>query len=131
MRANLYKYQDTIKFVYNFHAFGPMYVWPYNGEIENELEISNPEAQKIFNEIWDQGEFPSTTLHGNAINTVGYTADGECNDYILKQFDIPSVSPELANDNFFSSDFFLPYPFVAREVLRDNHPWIKHTINKL
>ena len=31
MRSTLQKYNDTIKFVYNFHAFGPMYVWPYNG----------------------------------------------------------------------------------------------------
>jgi carboxypeptidase T len=31
MRAMLYKYSDTIKMVYNFHAFGPMFVWPYNG----------------------------------------------------------------------------------------------------
>jgi len=31
MRSMLYKYQDDIKMVYNFHSFGPMYVWPYNG----------------------------------------------------------------------------------------------------
>ena len=75
--------------------------------------------------------FPVSTLSGNAMKTVGYKADGECNDYILKAFDIPSVSPELGNDNIFSSDFFLPYDFVSRDVLRDNHPWIKHTIEKL
>lgn len=127
----LYKYKDDLKFVYNFHSFGPMYIWPYNGEIDNELDISNPEAKRIFNEIWDGAKFPTTTLHGNAIKTVGYVADGEANDYILKKFDIPSVSPELASDNFFSSDFFLPYDFVTREVLRDNHPWIHYTIQKL
>lgn len=44
MRNLLYKYQDTIKFVYNFHAFGPMWVWPYNGENVNELAESNPVA---------------------------------------------------------------------------------------
>ena len=62
---------------------------------------------------------------------MGYLADGEANDYIMKQFNIPSVSPELGNDNIFSGEFFLPYAFVSREVLRDNHPWIKYTINKL
>ena len=131
MRDLLIKYQHDIKFVYNFHSFGPMYIWPYNGEIENELDVSNPEAKKIFNEIWDEAKFPTSTLHGNAIQTVGYLADGEANDYILKTFDIPSVSPELANDNIFSSNFFLPYDFVTREVLRDNHPWIQYTIKKL
>ena len=44
MRNMLYKYQDTIKFVYNFHAYGPMYIWPYNGENVNELAESNPVA---------------------------------------------------------------------------------------
>ena len=131
MRSMLNKYHDTIKFVYNFHAYGPMFVWPYNGEIDNELEISNPEAQRIFNEIFDEGVFPETTLKGNAIKTVGYTADGECNDYIMKQYNIPSVSPELANDDFFSNTFFIPYDFVTRGVLKDNFPWIKLTFKKL
>jgi len=131
MRNLLNKYSNTIKFVYNFHAYGPMYIWPYNGEIDNELEVSNPEAQKIFNEIWDGAKFPETTLKGNAIKTVGYTADGECNDYIMKQYNIPSVSPELANDDFFSMGFFIEYDFVARGVLRDNYPWILHTFKKL
>lgn len=31
MKALFNKYQDTIKFVYNFHSFGPLYIWPYNG----------------------------------------------------------------------------------------------------
>ena len=80
-----------------------MYIWPYNGELDNELARSNPEAQKIFNEIGDKDLFPENVLKGNAIKTVGYKADGEANDYILKTFDIPSVSPELGNDNIFSS----------------------------
>lgn len=130
MRDMLYKYQEDIKFVYNFHAFGPMYVWPYNGQLENQLAIDNPQAQRIFNEIWDEATFPSTTLKGNAIDTVGYQATGECNDYIMKQFNIPSVSPELANDDFFSNDFFLKYDYVVRNVLKDNYPWIKHTFKK-
>lgn len=131
MRDMLHKYNDTIKFVYNFHSYGPMYVWPYNSELANELEKSNPEAQRIFNEIWDHGKFPSSTLKGNAITTVGYLASGEANDYIMHEFNIPSVSPELANDDYFSNDFFLPYDFVARSVLRDNYPWIFMTFKKL
>ena len=131
MRSMLTKYQNEIKFVYNFHAFGPMWIWPYNGEIDNELALRNPVAQNVFNEIWDGAKFPDNTLHGNAINTVGYIADGECNDYIMRQFDIPSVSPELANDNFFSNQFFLEYDFVVRDVLRDNYLWVHYTFKKL
>lgn len=70
-------------------------------------------------------------MKGNAIKTVGYLASGEANDYILHEFGIPSVSPELANDDFFSNDFFLPYPFVTRSVLRDNQDYIFTTMKKL
>jgi len=66
MRNLLMKHQDEIKFVYNFHSYGPMWVWPYNGEVKNELAESNPLAQKVFNEIWEEAKFPSSTLHGNA-----------------------------------------------------------------
>jgi len=65
------------------------------------------------------------------MQTVGYQANGEANDYIMKAFNIPSVSPELGNDNFFSGEFFIQYDFVVREVLRDNNPWIIHTFKKL
>jgi len=49
----------------------------------------------------------------------------------MKQFGIPSVSPELGNDDFFSNDFFLKYDVTVRGVLRDNHPWIYHTFKKM
>ena len=49
----------------------------------------------------------------------------------MKAFNIPSISPELANDNYFSGEFFIQYDFVVREVLRDNEPWIMHTFKKL
>lgn len=131
MRGMLYKYMDNIKIAYNFHAFGPMYVWPYNGAHPDKLQEENPDAQAIFNEIWDGAVFPESTLKGNAIQTVGYEADGEANDYIMKQFNIPSVSPELANDDFFSNSFFLEYDFVVKGVLKDNYSWVFHTFKKL
>ena len=113
IRGMLYKYMDIIKFVYNFHAYGPMYIWPYNGDLVNKLSEENPDALAIFNEIWDGAEFPENAIKGNAIDTVGYQSNGECNDYIMKQFNIPSVSPELGNDDFFSNKFFLDYDFVV------------------
>ena len=49
----------------------------------------------------------------------------------MKQFNIPSVSPELANDDFFSNWFFIEYDFVVKGVLKDNKSWIYHTFKKL
>jgi len=67
MRDLFLRHNDEVKFVYNFHAFGPMYIWPYNGQMDNQLSKENPEAQKIFNEIFDNAKFPETTLRGNAM----------------------------------------------------------------
>ena len=41
------------------------------------------------------------------------------------------MSPELANDDFFSNNFFLDYDFVVKGVLKDNFKWIFHTFKKL
>lgn len=99
--------------------------------MNNELAQTNPVAQKIFNEIWEDALFPSTTLSGNAIDTVGYISNGEANDFIMRQYDIPSVSPELGNDSVYSGDFFIWYDFAVRDILKDNASWIEHTFRKL
>ena len=41
------------------------------------------------------------------------------------------MSPELANDDYFSNTFYTPYAFVSRSIMRDNYPWIFHTFKKL
>lgn len=84
MRDLLDANKDKIVFAYNFHSYGPMYIWPYNSQMNNELARTNPVAQQVFNEIWEDALFPSTTLSGNAIDTVGYISNGEANDFIMK-----------------------------------------------
>ena len=37
IRDFLVAHQDEIKFVYNFHSYGNMYLWPYNGESPNNI----------------------------------------------------------------------------------------------
>jgi hypothetical protein len=91
-----------------------MYIWPYNGEKNNTLNEENPDAQQIFNEIWDGSKFPESTLKGNAMQTVGYISNGEANDYIMKTFNIPSISPELGNDDIFSSTFFIQNDYTCK-----------------
>ena len=44
IRDLMERYKDTIKIVYNYHSYGPMFVWPYNSELQNELARKNPEA---------------------------------------------------------------------------------------
>ena len=49
----------------------------------------------------------------------------------MHEFNIPSVSPELANDDVFSGDFVIKYDLVVRNILKDNYPWIYHTFKKM
>jgi hypothetical protein len=49
----------------------------------------------------------------------------------MHTFNIPSVSPELGNDDYYSNSFFLPSNLITRGVLRDNLPWIYHTFKKM
>ena len=44
MRDWLTAHKNEIKFVYNFHSWGNMYITPYNSEVPNNLAEENPET---------------------------------------------------------------------------------------
>ena len=58
IRDFLVSHKDEIKFVYNFHAYGNMYLWPYNSESPNNIGKKNPDVLSIFDEIWNDSTFP-------------------------------------------------------------------------
>lgn len=45
VRDFLKKRKDEIKFVYNFHCAGNLFILPYNGELPNSLYQQNPEIK--------------------------------------------------------------------------------------
>jgi len=45
--------REEIKFVYNFHSYGNMYLWPYNGSNPNDIETRSPGVLDIFMDIWN------------------------------------------------------------------------------
>ena len=109
IRDFLSSHRHSIKFVYNFHAFGNMYLWPYNGQSPNTLGTVNPDVLSVFNEIWEDSSFPAGTLRGNAWDSLRYTSSGEQSDWILGELGIPSICPEIGSSNYFSYDFIIPY----------------------
>jgi len=70
IRDFLISHKDEVKFVYNFHAYGNMYLWPYNGKSPNNLDKKNPDVLKVFTEIWNESDYPMGTLHGNAFEAL-------------------------------------------------------------
>lgn len=131
IRDFLVSHKNQIKFVYNFHAFGNMYLWPYNSQSPNTLGAVNPDVLSVFNEIWDDSSFPAGTLRGNAWEALRYTSSGEQSDWILGELGIPSICPEIGSSNFFSYDFIIPYRNVLMQVLQENINWLEYTYEKI
>jgi hypothetical protein len=48
LRTFLNEHQKQIKFVYNFHSNGNMWIYPYNGRVDNDIETRNPGILPIF-----------------------------------------------------------------------------------
>lgn len=118
IRDFLTSHKDEIKFVYNFHSYGNMYLWPYNGEKPNGIGDENPGALQVYNEIWNDSHFPTGTLRGNAWEALRYSSSGEQSDWILSELGIPSICPELGSTDLFSYSFILPYRRLVFNVLR-------------
>lgn len=108
-----------------------MYLWPYNGQSPNNIAERNGEILKVFNEIWEEAEFPPGTLKGNAWEALRYTSSGEQSDWILGTLGIPSICPEIGSGNLFSYDFTIPFRSVLIEVLEGNLNWLEHTYEKI
>lgn len=48
IRDFLVSHQNEIKFVYNFHAYANMWLWPYNGQSQNNIARVSPDAFSVF-----------------------------------------------------------------------------------
>lgn len=131
VRDFLRSHKDEVKFVYNFHSYGNMYLWPYNGSSPNDIGQKDPEALKVFSEIWNQSKFPEGTLHGNAWEALHYTSSGEQSDWILGELGIPSICPEIGSSDYFSYMWNIPFRRVVSNILEENLNWLENTYNKI
>jgi len=77
IRDFLIAHKDEIKFVYNFHAYANMWLWPYNGQAHNTISRTNPGILSVFKEIWSEADFPDHAVKGNAFDALGYISSGE------------------------------------------------------
>lgn len=102
MRDFLVARREEIKFVYNFHSYGNMYLWPYNGSNPNDIETRSPGVLDIFMDIWNASTFPTGTIKGSAWEALHYTSSGEESDWILGELGIPSICPEIGSSDYFS-----------------------------
>lgn len=83
----------------NFHSFGGMLTHPFNWARQPRLPVDD---QHIYDEI---AKIFGWQKFGPAISTVGYTADGESDDWMYGEHKIISMSPEVGPE---SGDFWPP-----------------------
>ena len=89
-------HKKEIKFVANFHSYGNMWIYPFNGKEKNPISETNPEAFLVFQEIVQMADFPSDAKNdGNSFELMGERIGGDMDDWVLKNLNIPSVTSEL------------------------------------
>lgn len=72
LRDFLTAHKDEIKFVSNTHSFGNLWVYPYNGEVKNNLKERNPVQFAVFEEIIRGAQWPDNNIHdGNSMDLMG------------------------------------------------------------
>lgn len=57
LRDFIAKHKKKIKFVYNFHSDGNLYLIPFNSKLPNELEKNYNNIYNIFREIVEEAKF--------------------------------------------------------------------------
>lgn len=105
LRDFIASHKTEIKFVINCHTSGNQFIWPYNGHEPNDLDTKNPGYLAIFQDIANNAVFPEGVLKGTSYQVIGETMGGDCDDYIMGTFGIPSVTSEMGFFGQFIKDW--------------------------
>ncbi len=119
---NLVDNNPNIVSAMNFHAFGNMWIHPFNYMHEPGKYPVNID-QKYIDFYKDFGVDVSKvtkTKYGNAIEMVNYSTDGEASDWMLGEKRIVSFSPELGSFNPKAQSFYIPQDLIF-EVIQENY----------
>lgn len=100
VRDFLTAHKEEIKFVSNTHSFGNMWIFPYNGQVHNNIQEKNPTQFMEFEEILDGAQFPDGNSNdGNSMDILGERIGGDMDDWVLATLGIPSVTNELGRES--------------------------------
>ena len=117
-----------IQVALNFHAWGPLFIMPYNSDSSPANSGVSKKAQKFYDEVFDHTGVPKGYILGNGAKTIGYTANGEASDWMLHELGIYAASPELGIDMREAEDFFIRSKGALIALVRQNFDWIEHTM---
>lgn len=132
VRDFLLSHKNEIKFVANFHSYGNMWIYPYNGKKINPIKTKNPDAFLIFSEIIEQATFPENMKNdGNSQDILGERIGGDMDDWVLSELNIPSVTNELGTINQYNDEWSVRSKEDAKKICDDNSQWLDFVYEKL
>ena len=131
MRDFLYAHPN-VKIALNFHAWGPLFITPYNWDKKKGNHELPAHAKQFYDEVhkYHTGALKGY-LAGNGMQTIGYNANGEASDWMLHELGILAMSPELGIDDRRTEDFFIRDASALVGLVQGNFSWIEHTIKLL
>ena len=118
--VNFVSEYPNVRVALNFHAFGPLFIVPFNFDSRSQNTMLRTEEQysnayQYYREIYEYAGVPDGYTFGNGATTIGYTANGEASDWMLHEKGIYAMSTELGINDKRSDTFFIS----NKEVLKD------------
>jgi hypothetical protein len=113
---------SNIKIAYNYHAYGNMMIMPFSFVDDYEKEFMNGfrDEYEAYKAILADSGLPRDVLYGNAMETVGYSGNGEASDWMLAEKRIIAFSPELGTNNDRTRTFYTGVDLMVDSVLPQN-----------
>lgn len=123
----------AIKSSMNFHAFGDLFIYPYNYLKDNQnivLKAEKPKLLAAYEEIERDAPAPKGAIWGNASKAINYIANGEASDWMIHFHDILAYSPEIGNHDKFSNHFYVSDTKKhLPTIVKDFYPTIRYFID--
>lgn len=97
MRDFLLSKKNELKFVSNFHSFGPALVIPDNANFPSTIESKFPKVSKFMDEMIADFHFESGTDIMPSVELLSFLAGGAAGDWITQTLGIPAMEPEIGS----------------------------------
>ena len=75
----------NVKMALNFHAWGPLWIYPFMFDSEDNQLLEKDYSKALdFYKMWSERvDLANGMKTGNAMQTIGYRANGEASDWML------------------------------------------------
>lgn len=124
---NFIEKNPEVKSCMNFHAWGNLYIYPYNyfPSASNDLLKENLMYWNIYHEYEKNTPRSPGAKFGDAQATINYLANGEASDWMLHEHGIIAFSPEIGDKHLWSNKFYTSSPRTPI-IVEDFYPSVKY-----